>query len=166
MSLARVVVSDLTAATVAQHGRCVEAHLAHAIKVSLASSLARHLSHFSELWPAWPRVLLVKDEASLLSRLGHLLVVPSKLNLFQPKTSAHESNVDASLRCDHDLVPRARLFDDSDVASHMLKLLRQHHLPVSYLNEVNPAVHLTADNVFVVKHLQTEYVLVQLYLVL
>ena len=45
MSLARVIVSNLAAATVTQHGGRVEAHLAHAIEISLASALTRHLGH-------------------------------------------------------------------------------------------------------------------------
>lgn len=99
-------------------------------------------------------------------RLREAAVEPFDFDFHQPEPAADMSKIDAALGAEDDLVFPLRFLEERDVACDVLELSGENALTRLDQNDVDPAVHLAANEVVVVELLHAKHGGVQLALVL
>lgn len=139
----------------------METYLTHAFQVVVSCSSSGHLRSLGLLGDSQSLLLLVKDQ--MLAELALSLVESLHLDLHEPEAPTDVREVDASLGAEHDFVLSSGQHHHGNVARNMLQLFREDHCPICDPDELDPAIHLSANNVSFVKLFHAEDVSVEIH---
>ena len=141
---------------VSELGVRVERHLAHAVQVSVFRSSSGHLGSLGHLRNPQSLLLLAKDEPA--PELWLSPVESLHLYLHESKALPDEREVDASRGAKHYFVLSSCSQDHGYVPGDVLQLFREGHCPIFNPDEIDPSIHLSANDVIFVKLFDAENV--------